>query len=49
MFILICLYSFVVSKDFHLTHRDLGIPVGSWIAVEPNEMELPSAWMRALL
>jgi hypothetical protein len=33
----------VSSRDFHLVHRDLGIPVGSWVAVEPNGMGLPSS------
>jgi len=31
----------VSSRDFHLAHRNLGIPVGSWVAVEPNGMGLP--------
>jgi hypothetical protein len=30
------------SRDFHLAHRDLGILVGSWVAVEPNATGLPS-------
>jgi hypothetical protein len=32
----------VSSRDFHLAHRDLEIPVGSWVAVEPNGTGLPS-------
>jgi hypothetical protein len=32
----------VRCRDFHLVHRVLGIPVGSWVAVEPNGMGLPS-------
>jgi len=32
----------VSSRDFHLAHRALGIPVGSWVAVEPNGTGLPS-------
>jgi hypothetical protein len=32
----------VSSRDFHLTHRDSEIPVGSWVAVEPNGTGLPS-------
>jgi hypothetical protein len=32
----------VSSRDFHLAHRGLGIPVGSWVAVEPNGTVLPS-------
>jgi len=30
------------SGDFHLPHRDLGISMGSWVAVEPSGMGLPS-------
>jgi len=33
----------VSSRDFHLAHRDLGIPVGSWAAVEPNGAGPPSS------
>jgi len=36
MLILISLYSFIAPRDFHLAHRVLGIPVGSWAAVEPD-------------
>ncbi|MEM1527093.1 MAG: hypothetical protein QXS62_00065 [Sulfolobales archaeon] len=37
MFILITLFSFVVaSRDFHLTHVDLGVHAGSWVVVEPS-------------
>jgi hypothetical protein len=32
----------VSSRDFHLVLRDLGIPMGSWVAVEPNGTGLPS-------
>jgi len=32
----------VSPRDFHLAHRDLGIPVGSWVALEPNGTGLPS-------
>ena len=32
----------VASGDFHLLHRDLGIPMGSWAPVEPSGMVLPS-------
>jgi len=32
----------VASREFHLARRDLGIPVGSWVAVEPNGTGLPS-------
>src|SRR5579885_3527334 len=54
MFIPIILYSFMVSsRDFNLAHRDLFIPMGSWAAVEPNGMGLPSrlcpGWLGALL
>jgi len=30
------------SRDFHLPQRDLGISMGSWVAVEPSGMGLPS-------
>jgi len=30
------------SRDFYLAHRDLLIPMGSWVAVEPNGVGLPS-------
>jgi len=43
MLVLIGSCLFVVSRDFHLTHRDLGIPVGSWVAAEPNGRGLPSS------
>ncbi len=40
----ISLFSFVaVSRGFHLTHTDIGICMGSWVAVEPNGTELPSS------
>jgi len=42
MVILISSCLFIASRDFHLAHRDLGIPVGSWVAVEPNGTGLPS-------
>jgi hypothetical protein len=32
----------VVIGGFHLPHRDLGISMGSWVAVEPSGMGLPS-------
>jgi len=32
----------VASGDFHLPHRDLGISMGSWVAVEPSGTVLPS-------
>mgnify|MGYP000432679168 CR=1 FL=1 len=32
----------VASGDFHLPHRDLGISMGSPVAVEPNGTGLPS-------
>ena len=32
----------VASGDFHLPHRDLGISMGSWVAVEPSGMGLSS-------
>ena len=35
-------FSPVASRDFHLPHRDMGIPMGSWVAVEPSGMGLPS-------
>ena len=35
-------FSPVASRDFHLPHRDLGISMGSWVAVEPSGMGLPS-------
>ena len=35
-------FSPVASGDFHLPHRDLGISMGSWVAVEPSGMGLPS-------
>jgi len=43
MFTPVILYVFVVaSREFHLVHRDLGIPVSSWVAIEPNGIRLPS-------
>jgi len=42
MLILISLFLFVVSRGFHLAHRDLSTSVGSWVAVEPNGTGLPS-------
>jgi len=43
MFIPITLYVFMItSREFHLVHRDLSIPMGSWAAVEPNGTGLPS-------
>jgi len=42
MFILISLYLFVVSRNFHLAHTSHGIGVGSWVAVEPNGTQLSS-------
>jgi hypothetical protein len=30
----------VASRGFHLAHRALGIPVGSWVAVEPSGTRL---------
>jgi len=43
MFIPIILYIFMVaSREFHLVHRDLFIPIGLWAAVEPNGTGLPS-------
>ena len=35
-------FSPVASRGFHLPHRDLGISMGSWVAVEPSGMGLPS-------
>jgi hypothetical protein len=35
-------FSPVASRDFHLPHRDLGISMGSLVAVEPSGMGLPS-------
>ncbi len=32
----------IASRDFHLAHRALGIPMGSWVVVKPNGMGLPS-------
>jgi hypothetical protein len=32
----------VLPRDFHLAHRALATTVGSWVAVEPNGMGLPS-------
>jgi hypothetical protein len=32
----------VVIGGFHLPQRDLGISMGSWVAVEPSGMGLPS-------
>jgi len=32
----------VVPRDFHLAHTSWVIGVGSWVAVEPNGMGLPS-------
>ncbi|MEM4832007.1 MAG: S8 family serine peptidase, partial [Sulfolobales archaeon] len=42
IFIFVCLCSFV-SRDFHLAHTDIGICMGSWVAVEPNGTGLPSS------
>jgi len=42
MFILIISRLFVASRGFRLAHRDMGIPMGSWVAVEPNGTWLPS-------
>ena len=41
LFVLLCflihrVFSPVASGDFHLPHRDLGISMGSWVAVEPS-------------
>jgi hypothetical protein len=44
MLILIGSCLIVVSRDFHLVHKDLGIPMGSWVAVEPNGTGLPSTF-----
>jgi hypothetical protein len=30
----------VAPRGFHLAHRALGIPVGSWVAAEPSETRL---------
>jgi len=30
------------SRDLHLPHRVLDIPMGSWVAVEPSGKGLPS-------
>jgi hypothetical protein len=30
------------SRELHLPQRDLGISMGSWVAVEPSEKRLPS-------
>jgi hypothetical protein len=38
------LFLLVASRDFLLAHRDLGISVGSWVAVEPNGTGLPSTF-----
>jgi len=35
-------FSPVASRDFHLPHRDMDIPMGSLVAVEPSGMGLPS-------
>ena len=46
----VCPYRFILFKsityciggrDSHLAHRDLGIPVGSWVVVEPNGTGAP--------
>jgi len=49
LFVLLCfsihrdaIASLWLSRDFHLPHRDLGISMGSWVAVEPSGMGLPS-------
>jgi len=43
MFIPIILYVFVVlSREFRLIHSDFFTTMGSWAAVEPNGMGLPS-------
>ena len=31
-----------LRRNFHFVHRDLGVPMGSWMAVEPNSTRLPS-------
>jgi len=35
-------FSPVASRGFHLPHRDLGISMGSLVAVEPSGTGLPS-------
>jgi len=35
-------FSPVASRGFHLPQRDMDIPMGSWVAVEPSGMGLPS-------
>jgi hypothetical protein len=49
LFVLLCflihrdvITSLWSSRDFHLPHRDMDIPMGSWVAVEPSGMGLPS-------
>jgi hypothetical protein len=44
LFVLLCflihrdvIASLWSSRDFHLPHRDMDIPMGSWVAVEPAE------------
>jgi hypothetical protein len=32
----------VASRGFHIPHRDMDIPMGSWVAVEPSGTGLPS-------
>jgi hypothetical protein len=41
MLILINLYSFIASRDFHLAHRALATAVDSWVTVEPSGTGLP--------
>jgi len=36
------LFLLVASRDFHLAHSGFLTTVGSWVAVEPNGMGLPS-------
>ena len=38
------MFCFIVIRFhwFRLVHRDLGIPMGSWVTVEPNGIRLPS-------
>lgn len=49
MLIPIDLFLFVAFRDFLLAHRDLGISVGSWVAVETNGTRLPSLGGRGAL
>ena len=43
-----CFVVFLVHppRDFHLTHVSRAIHVGSWVAVEPNGIGLPSTDLR---